>query len=74
VSPGVLVESLTKEYFTAASYCALLVHEVSPNTTLYNCINPLNTEFLQNFISKFNSYLTGNRLRLHYKGQPGNAV
>jgi hypothetical protein len=37
-------------------------------------INPLKTEFLNKFIYKLSSYLTGNTLHLRYKAQPVNAV
>jgi hypothetical protein len=36
--------------------------------------NPLKTDFLLNNIQKFSWYLTGNTLRLRYKGQRVNAV
>jgi hypothetical protein len=47
------------------------------NIYIYRCtlfVNPLKTEFLQNFIYKSSPYLTGNILRLHYRAQPVNAV
>jgi hypothetical protein len=42
--------------------------------TLYNRINPLETEFFLTNIQASSSYLTGNTLRPHYKPQPVNAV
>jgi hypothetical protein len=42
--------------------------------TAHSCINPLKTEFLLNNIYKSSLYLTGNTLRLHYKGKPINVV
>jgi hypothetical protein len=41
---------------------------------LYCVWSKLKTEFLLINIYKFNSYLTGNTLRLRYKAQPVNAV
>jgi hypothetical protein len=41
---------------------------------IYLYLNPLNTEFVRNFIYEFSLYLTGNTLRLRYKAQPVNAV
>jgi hypothetical protein len=56
---------------TTRTTCILPVQCIYVSCDSHN--SPLKTEFLLNNISKSNSYLTGNTLRLHYKAQPVNA-
>jgi hypothetical protein len=55
------------------------LHTSSVSTDITEQIMPIlciyvYIEFLQNYIYKFSSYLTGNTLRLRYKAQPVNAI
>jgi hypothetical protein len=48
--------------------------QLGKSTKSQQSFNHLKTEFFHNFIKRFSSHLTGNKLSLSYKTQPVNAV